>query len=207
MRRCLFGDGGLVSGLGTGESLTSYPQCRWELPFTYFFCVEKLVLSVTESGSGVGVRSLGGKPPVPACGLWELGGGLGIIQRFLGGLGCACEPWGFSTRTDTIRSHCAPPPTQHWWGSGLGPPAMLRARSFAGGARLGGTLVPPLPPQGLEGLMLPAELGPNPARRREGRTGSAPALLPLPVVKGRMRPQQHGDAGGHCPAAIPPREH
>ncbi|XP_072700924.1 small integral membrane protein 29 isoform X1 [Ciconia boyciana] len=58
-----------------------------------------------------------------------------------------------------------------------------------GGARLGGGLAPSAPAQGLEGLMLPGELGPNAARRRQGRMVSAPALLPSPSAgKGRMRP-------------------
>uniref|UniRef100_A0A8C8ADI6 Small integral membrane protein 29 n=1 Tax=Otus sunia TaxID=257818 RepID=A0A8C8ADI6_9STRI len=52
--------------------------------------------------------------------------------------------------------------------------------SIAGGARLGGHLAPSAPTQGLEGLMLPGELGPNPARRRQGTMVSALALLPSP---------------------------
>ncbi|XP_075631963.1 small integral membrane protein 29 isoform X3 [Balearica regulorum gibbericeps] len=59
-----------------------------------------------------------------------------------------------------------------------------------GGAGLGGALGTSAPAGGLEVLMLPGELGPIPARRRQERTVSAPALLPSPSAgKGRMRPR------------------
>ncbi|XP_075030285.1 small integral membrane protein 29 isoform X1 [Calonectris borealis] len=75
----------------------------------------------------------------------------------------------------------------------VGDPLRFRDGSLVSGpgdARLGGSLTPSAPARGLEGLMLPGELGPNPARRRQGRTVSAPALLPSPSAgKGRTRPR------------------